>query len=80
MLTIGQEFATMGTRAVAPIVHAPTTTTLYALIETLQDQVVPTDDAVVTATVARLCNAGYAKFLNTSEDRERARTHYRFPL
>lgn len=46
----------------------------YALIETLQD-LVPEDDAAVTAVVARLFKAGYAKFLNVSEDRKTAPTH-----
>lgn len=68
MLAIARETATMGTLAVAPIVHTPTITTLYALIETLQDQVVPADDAVMTAAVVRLCKAGYAKFLSVSEE------------
>ena len=67
--------AAIDTVAVAPIVHIPTITTLYALIGTLQEQVAPEDDALVTATVARLCNAGYVKFLNMSEDREIACTH-----
>jgi hypothetical protein len=67
MLAIARETATMGTFAVAPMVHTPTITTLYSLIETLQDQVVPADDSVVTAAVVRLCKAGYAKFLNVSE-------------
>jgi hypothetical protein len=61
--------------AVDPRVHTPTITTLYALIEAVQDQVVTEDDAAVTAAVVRLCNAGYVKFLNVSEDREIAGTH-----
>ena len=75
MLATTQETATMGTFAAAPIVHTPTITTLYALIETLQNQVVPEDDATVTAVVVRLCNTGYVTFLNGSEDREMAYTH-----
>jgi len=39
--------------------------TLYDLIEALQDQVEPEDDAAVTAAVAHLCKAGYVKYLNT---------------
>ena len=61
--------------AVAPIVHTPVVTTLYALIGTLQEQVAPEDDPIVTAAVARLCNAGYVKFLNVSENREIVCTH-----
>jgi len=56
------------------IVHTPIITSLYTLIETLQDQVAPEDDAAVVAVVARLCNAGYVKFLNVSEDRQMAGT------
>jgi hypothetical protein len=75
MLAVADEAATIGTFAVSPIVHTPTITTLYALIATLQAQVAPEDDAAVTAVVTRLCNAGYVKFLNVSEDREMAYTH-----
>lgn len=75
MLATTQETATMGTFAVAPIVHTPAITTLYALIETLQDQVIPEDDATVTAVVVRLCKAGYAKFLNVPENHEKTCTH-----
>jgi hypothetical protein len=39
---------------------------LYALIETLQDRVIPENDATVTAVVVHLCKAGYAKFLNVT--------------
>jgi hypothetical protein len=67
--------AAIDTAAVPPIVPIPAITTLYALIGILQEQVVPENDALVTATVARLCNAGYVKFLNVSEDREIACTH-----
>jgi hypothetical protein len=59
---------------VVRIVHTPIITSLYTLIETLQDQVVPEDDAVVIAVVARLCNAGYVKCLNVTEDRQMACT------
>lgn len=59
----------------APTVHTPAITTLYALIGALQEHVAPEDDALVTTAVARLCNAGYVKFLNVSEDREIACTH-----
>lgn len=69
MLAKAQEAATIGTLAVASTVHTPIITTLYALIETVQDQVIPGDDAAVTAAVVRLCNAGYVKFLNVSADR-----------
>ena len=65
----------MKTLAVAPIIHPPTITTLYALIETLQDQVAPEDDTAVTAAVVGLCKAGYAKFLNVSEDLEMTYIH-----
>ena len=75
MLAIAQKTATMGAFADVPIVHTPTMTTLCALIETLQDQVVPEDDAAVTAAVIHLCKAGYAKFLNVLEDRGRDCTH-----
>jgi len=75
MPNVAEEAAIIGTFAVPPIVHTPTITTLYALIETLQDQVVPEDDAAVTAVVARLYNAGYVTFLNRSEDREMACTY-----
>lgn len=75
MLAITQETTTMRTFSVTPIVYPPIITTLYALIETLQDQVVPEDDAVVTAAVAWLCHAGYVKFPNVSGDREKARAH-----
>jgi hypothetical protein len=75
MPAVAEEAAIIGTFAVNPIVHTPTITTLYTLIETLQDQVVPEDDAAVTAVVARLCHAGYVKFLNGLEDREMAYTH-----
>lgn len=60
---------------VSPLVHSPTITTLYALIGILQEQVTPEDDALVTAIVARLCNAGYVKLLNSSADCKIARTH-----
>jgi hypothetical protein len=70
MPNVAEEAAIIGMFAVNPIVHTPTITTLYALIETLQDQVVPEDDAAVTAVVARLYNAGYVTFLNGSEDRD----------
>jgi hypothetical protein len=75
MRAIAKEAATIGTFAVLPIAHTPTITTLYALIETVQDQVAPEDDAAVNTTVARLCNAGYVTFLNVSEDREMSYTH-----
>jgi hypothetical protein len=75
MLARVEETTTIGVFAGASLVHTPTITTLYALIEAVQDQVVTEDDAAVTATVARLCNAGYVKFLNISEDREIAGTH-----
>lgn len=75
MLAVAKEAATIGAFEVAPIVHIPTITTLYALIATLQDQVAPEDDAAVTAAVVRLCNAGYVKFLNVSADREMVCTH-----
>jgi hypothetical protein len=75
MLAIVEEATTIGMFAVDPRVHTPTITTLYALIEAVQDQVVTEDDAAVTAAVVRLCNAGYVKFLNVSEDREIAGTH-----
>ena len=74
MLAIVEEATTIGMFAVAPLVHPPAITTLYTLIEAVQDQVVTEDDAAVTATVVRLCNAGYVKFLNISEDREIAGT------
>jgi hypothetical protein len=61
MLVVAPEAATIGAFDVAPIVHSPTITTLYALIAALQDQVAPADDAAVTAAVVRLCNAGYIK-------------------
>ena len=75
MPNVAEEAAIIGTFAVVPIIHTPTITTLYALIETLQDQVVPEADAAVTAVVVRLCNTGYVTFLNGSEDREMAYTH-----
>jgi hypothetical protein len=75
MLAVAEEAVTIGTFAVAPIVYTPIITTLYALIATLQDQVAREDDAAVTVAVVRLCNAGYVKFLNASEDREMACTH-----
>jgi hypothetical protein len=56
MPNVAEEAAIIGMFAVVPIIHTPTITTLYALIETLQDQVVPEADAAVTAVVARLCN------------------------
>jgi hypothetical protein len=75
MFAEAKKAATIDTLAVAPIVHIPAITTLYALIATLQEQVAPENDVLVTATVARLCNAGYVKFLNVSEDHEIACTH-----
>ena len=75
MPNVAEEAAIIGMFAVVPIIHTPTITTLYALIETLQDQVVPEADAAVTAVVARLCNTGYVTFLNGSKDREMAYTH-----
>jgi hypothetical protein len=75
MLAVVKEAATIRALAIAPIMHTPTITTLYALIETVQDQVAPEDDAAVNTTVARLCNAGYVTFLNVSEDREMSYTH-----
>jgi hypothetical protein len=59
---------------VVRIVYTPIITSLYTLIETLQDEVAPEDDAIVIAVVACLCNAGHIKFLNVSEDRELACT------
>ncbi len=51
-----------------PISYSPAVkTTLYSLIETLQDQAIPEDDIAVTATVARLCKAGYVKFLSLQQ-------------
>ena len=69
MFAIAEEAATIATLEVDPIVHTPTITTLYELIEALQNQVEPEDDVVVTAAVVHLCNAGYVKFLNMSGDR-----------
>jgi hypothetical protein len=65
----------MKTLAAGPIMRPSTITTLYALIETLQDQVAPEDDTAVTAAVVRLCKAGHAKFLNVSEDLEMTYIH-----
>jgi hypothetical protein len=45
-----------------PIVYTPTITTLYDLIEALQEQVAPEDDAVVTAAVVHLFNADYVRW------------------
>lgn len=73
MHSIAQESVMVQILAAAPV-YTPTITTLYALFETLQDQVAPEDDDVVTATVVRLCKAGYAKFLNGLEDCEMACT------
>jgi len=39
------------------LVGTSTITTQYILMATLQNQVAPGDDALVTATVARLCIA-----------------------
>ena len=64
MLAIAQGTARMGTLVVAPTVQSPIITTLYALLETLQDHIVLEDDAVVIAAVVRLFSDGYAKFLN----------------
>ena len=75
MLAAAEEAVTIRTCAVTPIIHPAAITTLYALIETLQDQVAPEDDAAVTVAVAHLCRAGYVKFLNVLEDREMACTH-----
>jgi hypothetical protein len=71
MLSIAQESVMVQMFAAAPV-YTTTITTLYALFETLQDQIVPEDDAAVTAMVVRLCKAGYAKFLNVLEDCEMA--------
>ena len=45
-----------------PIVYTPIITTLYDLIEALQEQVAPEDDAVVTAAVVHLFNADYVRW------------------
>ena len=70
MLAVAEDTVTSGTRAIDPIVHPPTITTLYDLIATLQDQVAPEDDAAVTAAVVHLFKADYVKFLNMSGDCE----------
>jgi hypothetical protein len=66
MLAVAEEAVTIEALEVDPIVHIPTITTLYELIEALQNQVEPEDDAAVTAAVVHLFNAGYVKFLNMS--------------
>jgi hypothetical protein len=70
MLAVAEDAATIETSAVDPLVHTPTCTTLYNLIEAVQEQVVPEDDAVVIAAVAHLCKAGYVKYLRVSKDCE----------
>ena len=75
LVNVAEEAVAIGMFEVDPSVHTPAITTLYALIETLQDQGVPEDDATVTAAVACLCNAGYVKFLNALENREIACMH-----
>jgi hypothetical protein len=75
MLAVAEEASTIGTLEVDPIVHTPTITTLYELIEALQAQVAPEDDAAVTAAVVHLFNADYVKFLNMSGDCEVACAH-----
>ena len=64
MRTVADEATITGTLVMDPIVHTPTITTLYDLVEALQDQVTPEDDATVTAAVVHLFNADYVKFLN----------------
>ena len=75
MLAVAEEAATIGTLAIDPMVHTPTITTLYDLIEALQDHVAPQDDAAVTAAVVHLFKADYVKFLNMSGDCEVACAH-----
>lgn len=62
MLAVAEEAATIGTLAMDPIVYTPIITTLYDLIEALQEQVAPEDDAVVTAAVVHLLNADYVRW------------------
>ena len=66
MLAVAEETATIATLEVDPIVHIPTITTLYDLIEALQAQFAPEDDATVTAAVVHIFNAAPVKFLNIS--------------
>jgi hypothetical protein len=68
MPAVAEETATIETFEVDTM-HTPTITTLYELIEALQDQVEPEDDATVTAAVVHLFNAGYVKYLTVSKDR-----------
>jgi hypothetical protein len=75
MLAVAEEAATIATLEVDPIVHIPTLTTLYDLIEALQDQVAPENDAAVIAAAVHLCNTAHVKFLNMSEDCEMACAH-----
>ena len=75
MLAITEEGTSIGMFEVTPVVHTPTITTLYALIESLQERVEPEEDAAVTIAVARLCQAGYVKVLHVPEDGEMACTH-----
>ena len=65
MLDVAEETATIETFEVEPMFTSPPITTLYDLIEALQDQGEPEDDAAVTTAVAYLCNAGYVKYLTT---------------
>jgi hypothetical protein len=75
MRAVADEAATTGTLVMNPIVYPPTITTLYDLMEALQDQVTPEDDATVTAAVVHLFNADYVKFLNRSGNCEVACVH-----
>jgi len=75
MPAVAEETATIGTLVVDHMVHTPIITTLYDLIEALQDQVTPQDDAAVTAAVVHLFNTDYVKFLNMSGDCEVTYAH-----
>ena len=70
MPAVAEDITAVETVELETLETPPIVTTLYDLIATLNEQVEPWEEDVVTAAIVDLCNTGRLHFLNAPKDCE----------